>query len=149
NRTLVALTAFGTTLVALPARATPFAYVSSGSDLVAIDTVTDTVAATIPVGEGAGGILVNPDGSRVYMTGSAGGLKVIDTATNAVTDGGGFSAGPVSLLPNGTRLYILDGTTVRVVDTATFTIVASIPIGGTGGFTMAMHPSGSHLYVPG
>jgi len=134
---------------AAPAGATPFAYVSSGTDLVAIDTLTDTVAATIPVGESAGGILVNPDGSRVYMTGSAARLKVIDTATNAVTDGGQFSAGPVSLNPNGTRLYILDGTTVRVVDTATFTIVASIPIGGTGGFTMAMHPSGSHLYVPG
>jgi YVTN family beta-propeller protein len=46
-----------------------------------INTVTNQVTATIPVG-GGWGVAVSPDGSKVYV--ANGELAVIDTATNTV-----------------------------------------------------------------
>jgi YVTN family beta-propeller protein len=61
---------------------------NSGSDNVSvIDTATNTVVATIPVGSEPIGVAVSPDGSKVYVTNSnlgPGSVSVIDTATNTV-----------------------------------------------------------------
>src|SRR6266699_3240976 len=65
---------------------------SSNSNTVSvIDTATNTVIATIPVGVVANGpnpfgVAITPDGSRAYVAdgGSAGGVWVIDTASNTV-----------------------------------------------------------------
>ena len=46
-----------------------------------IDTATNTVSATIPVGELPTAVAVSPDGTYVYVTNDGGGtLSVIDTA---------------------------------------------------------------------
>src|SRR5262245_26898215 len=51
-----------------------------------IDTATDTVIATIPVGPSPFGVAVSPDGSKVYVANtSSNTVSVIDTATNAVS----------------------------------------------------------------
>ena len=46
------------------------AYITnSGSNTVSvIDTATNTVVSTIPVGISPGGVAVTPDGSKVYVT---------------------------------------------------------------------------------
>jgi YVTN family beta-propeller protein len=50
-----------------------------------IDTPTNTVTATIPVGSSPTGVAATPDGSKVYVTqGAANTVSVIDTATNTV-----------------------------------------------------------------
>ena len=50
-----------------------------------IDTATNTVSATIPVGVNPVGVAVNPGGSKVYVANlSANTVSVIDTATNTV-----------------------------------------------------------------
>ena len=50
-----------------------------------IDTATDTVSATIPVGLAPLGVAVKPDGSKAYVANrSANTVSVIDTATNTV-----------------------------------------------------------------
>jgi YVTN family beta-propeller protein len=51
-----------------------------------IDTGTNTVTATIPVGQTPYGVAVTPDGSRVYIANELDGtVSVIDTATSTVT----------------------------------------------------------------
>src|SRR5689334_17725437 len=64
------------------AYAAPFAYITNASSntVSVIDTATNLVIATIPVGVGPGGVAVHPDGSRVYVThGASNTLSVIDT----------------------------------------------------------------------
>src|SRR5438477_4546604 len=71
---------------------TPFAYVATvaPSNVVVIDTATNTIVATVPVtGVNHEGVAVNPAGTRVYVTNVAPGndpgtVSVIDTATNTV-----------------------------------------------------------------
>jgi YVTN family beta-propeller protein len=55
------------------------------SSLLVIDAATNTVLATIPVGEFPTSVAVTPDGTRVYVTArTARHVVVIDTATNTV-----------------------------------------------------------------
>ena len=46
------------------------AYVTDSNDdtVSVINTATNTVIATIPVGTSPGDVAVNPDGTRVYVT---------------------------------------------------------------------------------
>lgn len=55
-------------------------YVTCADDIVAIETVNDTVLATIPIGAGAQptGIDVHPDGTRAYFTTADGSVQVLD-----------------------------------------------------------------------
>ena len=79
--------AMGLALAACPAEAAPFLYVANNGDntVSVIDTATNTVVATIPVGAGASGVAVTPDGTKVYVTNSASNnVSVIGTATNTV-----------------------------------------------------------------
>ena len=56
-------------LNATAAQAAPFAYISNGasSTVSVVDTATNTVIATVPVGTGPGAVAVTPDGARVYV----------------------------------------------------------------------------------
>src|SRR5690606_37294063 len=87
-----------TTLVLLMlisiAGAAPFAYITHQSGTVSVlDTVTNTVTATVPVESFPIGVAVIPDGSKVYVVNAEGDgsiqatptVSVIDTATNTVT----------------------------------------------------------------
>ena len=50
-----------------------------------IDTATNTVVATIPVGASPQGVAINPDGTFAYVAnGGNDNVSVIDTATNTV-----------------------------------------------------------------
>jgi YVTN family beta-propeller protein len=52
-----------------------------------IDTATNTVVATIPVGMGPIGIAITPDGTRAYVTNDVSNtVSVIDTAANTVVE---------------------------------------------------------------
>ena len=51
-----------------------------------IDTATNTVVASVPVGNSTIGVTITPDGAFAYMTSPlAGNVLVIDTATNTLT----------------------------------------------------------------
>jgi YVTN family beta-propeller protein/VCBS repeat-containing protein len=122
----------------------------SGSVSV-IDTATNTVIRTIPVGEGPRGLTVSPNGSRAYVTNSvSGSLSVIDTATNTVikTIGVGDLPGGVAVSPNGGRAYVTNAfsDSVSVIDTATNTVVKSVGV-GDGPQGVAVSPNGSRAYV--
>ncbi len=74
-----------------------------------IDTATNTVTATVNVGNYPYGVAVSPDGKRVYVTNElSNNVSVIDTATNTVTDTvnvGNYPYG-VAVSPDGKRVYV-------------------------------------------
>src|SRR5262249_15558876 len=145
----------GVMLGSTPAEAKPFAYVTnSGSGAVlVIDTATNTVVATVPVGLGPDGVAITPDGTHAYVTGSP--ISVIDTATNTVV---ATVPVPVGRLPLGvvttpacTHAYVTIGGggingIVSVIDTATNTVVATVPV-GVRPIGVAITPDGTHAYV--
>src|SRR4051812_22549353 len=74
----------GTVLLAVPAQAKPFAYVTNGGSntVSVIDTGSNPVVATIAVGPLPRGVAITPDGPRAYGANAASTVSVIDPATN-------------------------------------------------------------------
>src|SRR2546426_11958212 len=72
------------------AGALPYAYISnsSGNSVSVIDTSTDSVVATIPVGYYPSDVAVTSDGTRAYAvnrSSNPNSVSAIDAALNAVT----------------------------------------------------------------
>src|SRR5579864_1110103 len=66
----------------------PFAYITNSNDntVSVVDTSSNTVTATVPVGVAPSGVAVTVDGTRVYVGNSFDGtVSVIATASNTVT----------------------------------------------------------------
>jgi YVTN family beta-propeller protein len=61
-----------------------------------INTTTNMVTATIPVGLLPFGVAVTPDGSKVYVANEASNTAVIDTATNMVSATIPVGVGPLA-----------------------------------------------------
>jgi len=77
----------GSAFVSLPAEAQSFAYVTNevSSDVSVINTATNTVVATVPVGLGPGGVAITPNGAFAYVANfNSADVSVINTATNTV-----------------------------------------------------------------
>ena len=106
-----------------------------GGTVSVIDTVTNAVITTVPVGFSPFGVAVTPDGSKVYVANSgSNNVAVIDTVTNAVIAKVpvGLDAAGVAVTPNGSKVYVANegSNTVSVIDTATNTVIGSpIPVG--------------------
>ena len=89
----------------------PLAWVTNTtSDTVSvIDTETNTVIATIPVGDGPMGVALTPDGTRAYVTNSNDDtVSVIDTASRTVITTIPVGDGPrgVAITSDGQRVYV-------------------------------------------
>lgn len=160
-------------LFALDAWASPFAYVwhneSTGSDassISVIDTGSNAVVATIPMGNNTviAGMVVHPAGSYVYVSktqyraGVAGNasasVSVIDARTNNVVatiplDGNRRASG-IAINPAGTYIYVAkfySGPDVlSVIDTRTNKVVATIPVGQDPEGVVA-NSAGTRVYV--
>src|SRR5262249_43923096 len=144
----------GVMLGSIPAEAKPFAYVTNfvSGTVSVIDTATNTVVATVPVGSFPRGVAITPDGTHAYVANSVSGtLSVIDTATNTVVATVPMGSFPfwVAITPDGTHAYVtnFDSTTVSVIATATNTVVATVPVESQ--FRLAITPDGTHVYVTG
>ena len=127
------------------------------SNVSVIDTATNTVTATIPVGSEPVGVAVSRDGSKAYVANAnSATVSVIDTATNTVIATIPVGIGPygVAVGPDGSKVYVtntlLNSTgprgTVSVIDTAKNTVTATILVDGfpTG---VAVTPNGRKVYV--
>jgi cysteine-rich repeat protein/YVTN family beta-propeller protein len=132
----------------------PFAYVPSSDtgDLVVVDTATDLIVDTVALGQFVQGAVVNPGGTRVYVTSVAHShVFVVDATKNQALPNiptssfVGHSAPALS--PDGTRLYTTSGGVV-VIDTTTNTEVTTITHAFIDNPTnVAVTPDGSKLYV--
>jgi len=147
------------TIEATPIPLTGLAYIANGSSntVSVINPASNTVIATIPVGNGPGGVIASPDGTRIYLTyaadESASNLSVINTANNTVSATIHLPAAVdysgVVVSPDGSRLYATEPFTgsVVVINTVTDTVVTTIPavVSVTAG--VAISPDGSRVYV--
>ncbi|WP_151447487.1 beta-propeller fold lactonase family protein [Lacisediminimonas profundi] len=103
--------------------------------LSTIDTATNTVIASLGVGNGVNGVALSPDGSRAYVANSGDNtVSVVDTASNSVINtitGLGNMSVEIAVTPDGTKAYVGNNAsnTVSVIDTASNAIVATVPVG--------------------
>lgn len=131
----------------------PYAYVTNynSNTVSVIDTTTNKVTATLPVGLCPWGVAVSPDGTRVYVTNwNSNTVSVIDTTTNTViatVDVGNNPMG-IAVTPDGSKVYVANDNSdnVSVIDTATNTVTAAVyvedkPMG------IAVTPDGKKVYV--
>ena len=84
---LFVLLSMGVGLGTVTVQAQTRAYVTNGGDntVSVIDTATNTVVATIPVGQFPFGVAITPDGTRAYVPNAGDNtVSVINTATNTV-----------------------------------------------------------------
>jgi len=136
------------------AGASPYAYITNMDDdtVSVIDTATNKVTATVPVGFAPWGVAVSPDGTKVYVGNYGDGtVSVIDTATNTVTatvkvEVGGGSLLGVAVTPDGTKVYVTSKGSVSVIDTATNNVTETVPV-GWGPYGIAFNPQGTKAYV--
>ena len=125
--------------------------VSTDASLVnVIDTITNTVAATISVGTAPAQVAIARDGTRVYVTNTgSNSVSVIDRASLSVVATISLTARPaaIAVSPGGVWVYVLDAAgNVEVIDTRSNAIVATVAVGGTDG-GLAVTPDGGRVYV--
>lgn len=127
-----------------------------------IDGATNTVVATIatPVSTGVFHLAVNPTTNRIYVGGEGPGttaiVVVIDGATNTIikTIGGFSEIGHLLANPVTDRLYVQDLSAIKVLDTATDTLLPlTIPGPSLGPAAVglrtwfALNPTTQRVYV--
>jgi YVTN family beta-propeller protein len=115
-----------------------------------INTATNKVTATIPVGSYPFGVAVSPNGARVYVANNGSEtVSVIDTVTNQVianirTRG---SVG-IAASQDGRRVYgaNIGDQTVSVIDATTNTLIANVPV-GLYPYGVAVTPDSRKVYI--
>jgi YVTN family beta-propeller protein len=125
-------------LLAGIAQAAPFKYVPNAytNNVSLIDTATNAVIATLPVGSHPVGVAVNAAGTRVYVNNvDADSVSVIDALTftvGATIPVGAYPAG-IAVNPTGTRVSVANGdaNSVSVIDSTTNTVVTTVRVRGS------------------
>jgi YVTN family beta-propeller protein len=89
-----------------------------------IGTATNTVVATIPIGNNAIGVAITPDGTKVYVASfGPNTVSVIATATNTVVATIPVGTAPVgvAVTPDGSKVYVTnrDDNNVSVITVPT------------------------------
>ena len=137
------------------AQTTTFAYVVNyGSNNVSvIDTSSDTVVATVPVGNGPFRIVFTNEGAKAYVTNyGSGTVSVISTTRNQVIHTVAVGTNPwgIALSPDGTKVYVANSGSgnVSIIDTATDTVSSGFTVGDSP-IGIAFSPDGTHFLVSG
>jgi YVTN family beta-propeller protein len=126
----------------------------SGGTVSVINTNTYSITSTITVGSEPYGIVVTPDGNKVYVANYFdSSVFVINTITNTVSDTIKFSEFTypkgLAVSPDGSRVYVTNYDmpgTLSVINTAVDTVIATLNIGFFP-CGVAVSPDGSKVYV--
>lgn len=138
-RMLLCLLAGLFVVVSMAHAITDYAYVANiGANTVSvINTTTNAVLTTIPVGDGPWGVALNQAGTFAYVvnnhdTASGDSVSVISTATNAVVATIKVGSLPfgIAFSPNGKTAYVANANsnTVSVINTGTKVVTATVPV---------------------
>jgi YVTN family beta-propeller protein len=133
-----------------------YAYIPSPHYVNVIDANINTLVASILLPNSSTsapyGMVISPDGTKLYVPDTTGRIYVIDTLTRAITatisgvTTGGNSA---AITPDGTKIYLTchNGTTdaVNVINTVNNTIIKVITM--VDASQLVMSPDGSKVYV--
>lgn len=117
-----------------------------------IDAYTDTIIASIPVGNFPYWLAITPDGSKLYCANqSSNSVSVIDTATNSVISTIPDISTPsaISISPDGSRAYVTNDASpgfVTIIDTATNAIINTVSVSDDPS-QMVITPDGSKVYI--
>lgn len=116
-----------------------------------VNTSTNAILTTIPVGDFPEGVSVSSDNSKVYISNqNTNNVSVISPASNTViaTISVGNSPNDLILSPNGSRLYVCNylGASISVINTTTNSVVATIPVTGNPS-GIAITNDGSKVFV--
>jgi YVTN family beta-propeller protein len=156
HQCLVFLALFFAAAASPRSAAQTLAYITNerSNNVSVIDTATDTVKATIPVGSRPFGVSVNEQGTRAYITNSGSGtVSVIDTRTNIVmaTIPVGVRPLGVAVSPDGTRAFVANfgSSTVTVIDGTSNRVLATITLGLAAAFGVGVNRQGTKVYVTG
>ena len=138
--------------VAAAVPAVPKAYVGIFNDntVAVVDTGANRVLGTIPVPTGPHGLVMSPDGRRVYASSDgASSVSVISTLTDRVvsTIEVGRSPHGLAISPDGRRVLVAvyGASQVAMIDTVRNEVVARIPVGSP--HNIAITPDGHRAYV--
>jgi YVTN family beta-propeller protein len=130
----------------------PKAYVGLFNDnaVAVIDTGTNRVLSTIPIPVGPHGLVISPDGQRVYASSDgASSVSVISTVTDRVVTSIEVGKSPhgLAITRDGRQVLVAGfGTNqVVVIDTVRNQVVAGIPVGNP--HNIAVSPDGRTAYV--
>jgi YVTN family beta-propeller protein len=130
------------------------AYVTNAgsNDVSVIDTVSQQVLATIPVGENPMNVAFTPDGTQAYVVNAGSNeVSVIDTSKRQVVAIIPVGQWPcdVAFTPNGTWAYVTnaDDNNVSVINTAAIQqVMATISVGKRS-IGVEFTPDGTQAYV--
>jgi YVTN family beta-propeller protein len=119
--------------------------------LQVVDPAAGTVLQSIPLGNGAAGIAVTPDGAQAYVANQVDNtVSVVSTATGAVTATVVVGRSPfgVAATPNGAQVWVANelDNTVSIIDTATNHVIGTFSA-GAGANAVSFSPDGSEAYV--
>jgi YVTN family beta-propeller protein len=127
------------------------AYIAStdAGRIPAFSTATGKQTGTLQADAGPVSLAVSPDGSRVYAVNKTSvTLSVADSATGDEIGSVPLEAlGILDLVvsPDGSTLYVSTGESVLIIDSASLSVVDSIPV--QEAVALALGPSGNLLYV--
>jgi YVTN family beta-propeller protein/VCBS repeat-containing protein len=131
-----------------------YAFTNSGPSrhgyLSVIDTATEQVTRSVDLGFDASGqeVVVGSDGKLVYINTGYAETYVVDTTDYSVTTIAGLSMVGDTVNTSGSRIYF-GGTPVKVYDTASKTVVATISNNGYPAFVAGavLSPDDRTLYI--
>lgn len=132
----------------------PIVYVSNGGGgITEINTANNSVIATAPFPNNANGVVVTPDGRRMYATNrDVGQVTVFSTTTNVpltvIPVGNGNDNLGLAISPDGSLVYVANqmSGTVTVIGTATNSVTKIIPTGAEP-IWITFSADGSRAYV--
>jgi YVTN family beta-propeller protein len=135
-------------------------YVSEPSTgtISVINVASNSIVGTISLGSSSQpqSIVVTPNGSTLYISSNGGGVYVVNAATNSLINTVPLNSSAVGIVvsPDGLWIYAAsnnsfnENSSIKVISTATQTVVDSIGIGYNYGIIfLSISPNGLNLYA--